>query len=71
MQELAWLIKNDVDLEKAQSNQFYRVPFLELGPLIPRIILEKVKKLESKSVADANTEKHLKLTYTQLNFEYQ
>jgi len=44
MQELAWLIKNDVDLEKAQTNQFYRVPYLELGPLIPRIILEKVKK---------------------------
>ena len=68
MQELAWLIKNDVDLEKAQSNQFYRVPFLELGPLIPRIILEKVKK---NLKADASTEKHLKLTYTQLNFEYQ
>ena len=43
MQELAWLIKNEVDLEKAQSNQFFRVPFIELGPLIPPIAFEKVK----------------------------
>jgi hypothetical protein len=43
MQELAWLIQNDVDLEKAQINQFYRVPYFELGPLIPKIIIEKVK----------------------------
>ncbi len=42
MQELAWLIKNEVDLEKAQSNQFFRVPFIELGSVIPPIAIEKV-----------------------------
>ena len=30
MQELAWLIANDVDLEKAELNQFFRVPYLDL-----------------------------------------
>ena len=35
MQEMVWHIMNDVDLEKAQSDQFYRVPFLELGSLLP------------------------------------
>ena len=30
MQELAWLIANDLDLEGAKCNQFFRVPFLEL-----------------------------------------
>ena len=30
MQELAWLIANDLDLEGAKLNQFFRVPFLEL-----------------------------------------
>ena len=30
MQELAWLIANNLDLEGAKLNQFFRVPFLEL-----------------------------------------
>lgn len=34
MQELTWLIKNDVRLELAQAtNQFYRAPFLEVETL--------------------------------------
>ena len=30
MQEIAWLIANNLDLEGAKLNQFFRVPFLEL-----------------------------------------
>jgi len=30
MQELSWLIANNLDLEGAKLNQFFRVPFLEL-----------------------------------------
>ena len=44
MQELAWLIGNDVDLEKAQINQFFRVPFLEAEPMVFQEIVEKVRK---------------------------
>ena len=36
MQELAWLIANDLDLEGAKSNQFFRVPFLEIQGLAKR-----------------------------------
>ena len=42
MQELAWLIMKDVDLESAQCNQFFRIPFIELGPLITFEALKKV-----------------------------
>jgi hypothetical protein len=35
MQELAWLILNDVDLKKAEINQFFRFPYLELCYLKP------------------------------------
>jgi hypothetical protein len=42
MQELAWLIMKDVDLESAQCNQFFRIPFIELGPLITSEALKKV-----------------------------
>ena len=35
-QEIVWLMKNDVDTEKAKSNQFYRVPFLELQDIRPK-----------------------------------
>jgi hypothetical protein len=34
MQEIAWLIRNRVDLDAAQLNQFYRVPFLEIESMI-------------------------------------
>jgi hypothetical protein len=44
MQELAWLIQNEVDLERAQSNQFFRVPFIEGEAIIPPIAIEKVKQ---------------------------
>ena len=30
MQELTWLIANELDLNGAKCNQFYRVPFLEI-----------------------------------------
>ena len=30
MQELTWLIANELDLDGAKCNQFYRVPFLEI-----------------------------------------
>ena len=42
MQELAWLTAHDVDLEKAQINQFFRVPYVELGPMIPKEMVEQV-----------------------------
>ena len=45
MQELAWLIGNDVDLEKAKIDQFFRVPYLEIGPMIPAEMVEMVKML--------------------------
>jgi hypothetical protein len=35
MQEIVWLINTDVDVSKSQCHQFYRVPFLELGTIIP------------------------------------
>lgn len=35
-QEIVWLITTDVDLAKSQKNQFYRIPFLELGHLLPK-----------------------------------
>ena len=46
MQELAWLIGNDVDLEKAKIDQFFRVPYLEIGPMIPAEMVEMVKMLK-------------------------
>jgi len=45
MQELVWLIGNDVDLEKAKINQFFRFPYLEIGPMITPATTEKVKKI--------------------------
>ena len=45
MQELAWLIGNGVDLEKAKINQFFRVPYIELGPMIPKAMVEKVRDI--------------------------
>ena len=32
-QEIVWLIHTNCDVSKAQYNQFYRIPFLELGPI--------------------------------------
>ena len=34
MQELTWLIMNDIDIEKSKINQFFRVPFLELDSIV-------------------------------------
>ncbi len=34
-QEIVWLMLNDVDLEGAKVNQFYRVPFIEIHGIIP------------------------------------
>ena len=34
MQEIVWLLHTNADVSKAQYNQFYRIPFLELGPLV-------------------------------------
>ena len=34
MQELSWLISNNLDLEGAKVNQFYRVPFFDYQALI-------------------------------------
>ncbi len=47
MQELAWLIVNNVDLESAQRNQFFRIPYIDLGPIITS---EAVKKVGTKSI---------------------
>ena len=33
MQEIVWLVHTNCDISKAQYNQFYRIPFLELGPI--------------------------------------
>jgi hypothetical protein len=35
MQELSWLILNNVDTKKAEINQFFRFPFLELSYIKP------------------------------------
>ncbi len=32
-QEIVWLLKSGIDVEGAKTNQFYRVPFVELGTL--------------------------------------
>lgn len=45
MQEIVWLIHTDVDLLKAQCNQFLRIPFLECAVISP------VGKLPSKSAS--------------------
>ena len=42
MQELAWLIGHDVDLEKAKINQFFRIPFFEAAPMVFQETVEKV-----------------------------
>ena len=34
MQELTWLIMNELDIEKSKINQFFRVPFLELDSVL-------------------------------------
>ena len=34
-QEIVWLIHTNCDVSKAQCNQFYRIPFLELGHILP------------------------------------
>eukprot|EP00095_Tigriopus_kingsejongensis_P005683 snap_masked-scaffold1292_size50302-processed-gene-0.0 protein:Tk05683 transcript:snap_masked-scaffold1292_size50302-processed-gene-0.0-mRNA-1 annotation:"hypothetical protein DAPPUDRAFT_231919" len=34
-QEIVWLLLNNVDLNAAQINQFYRIPFLELASIRP------------------------------------
>ena len=36
MQELAWLIAHELDLEGAKTNQFFRIPFLEIQGLVRR-----------------------------------
>ncbi len=48
MQELSWLIGHDVDLDLAAINQFFRIPFLELGPMIPAEMVQMVSHLKSK-----------------------
>eukprot|EP00095_Tigriopus_kingsejongensis_P000451 snap_masked-scaffold217_size252476-processed-gene-0.6 protein:Tk00451 transcript:snap_masked-scaffold217_size252476-processed-gene-0.6-mRNA-1 annotation:"hypothetical protein DAPPUDRAFT_231919" len=35
-QEIVWLLLNNVDLNAAQINQFYRIPFLELASIRPK-----------------------------------
>jgi hypothetical protein len=45
MQELSWLIGHDVDLDLASINQFFRIPFLELGPMIPAEMVQMVSYL--------------------------
>ena len=34
MQELTWLIMNEIDIEKSKINQFFRVPFLEFDSVL-------------------------------------
>ena len=34
MQEIVWLLHTEVDLSQAQCNQFYRIPFMELGYIL-------------------------------------
>ncbi len=48
MQELSWLIGHDVDLDLAAINQFFRIPFLELGPMIPAEMVQLVSHLRPK-----------------------
>ena len=33
MQEIVWMIHTGADVSSAQCNQFYRIPFLELGEI--------------------------------------
>ncbi len=43
MQEIVWLMLNDVDVERAKTlNQFYRFPYLEYGTICscPRVVVE-------------------------------
>ncbi len=50
MQELSWLIGHDVDLDLAAINQFFRIPFLELGPMIPAEMVQMVSQSKPKSI---------------------
>ncbi len=34
-QEIVWYIRTNVDEDSAKINQFYRIPFLELGEIFP------------------------------------
>ncbi len=35
-QEIVWLLRNDVDVDGAMVNQFYRVPFIEIQSIMPK-----------------------------------
>ena len=41
MQELTWLIMNDIDIEKSKINQFFRVPFLEFDSVLRSYPIKK------------------------------
>ena len=62
MQELAWLIANDLDLEGAKLNQFFRVPFLELQyiGLPAKLRYSKQHEVISKSITESTRVKLLK-----------
>ena len=57
MQEIVWMIHTDADVSKAQYNQFYRIPFLELGSItkprfgnVPKPDFETAEKNEENVI---------------------
>ena len=46
MQELTWLIMNDIDVEKSKINQFFRVPFLEFDAILRSYPIKEEDKQE-------------------------
>ena len=46
MQELTWLIMNDIDIEKSKINQFFRVPFLEFDAILRSYPIKEEDKRE-------------------------
>jgi hypothetical protein len=55
MQELTWLISNNLDLEGAKCNQFFRVPFLEIqGLRRGKYLIPKDKTLSNKELDELN-----------------
>ena len=55
MQEIVWLIHTQVDLKKSKYNQFYRIPFLELG-MIRRAWPESATKPDNFEKVEKNEE---------------
>ena len=56
MQEIAWLIHTNVDLKQAQSHQFYRVPFMELGYVRPNFTGATKPNFETDEKDEENLE---------------